>query len=76
MGIFSNTTKIINSKDYEILSNRIADLAAQIAVLKTELTAQHSLINSMNGRINRKLNPETQEETIKGGLPFPFGAGA
>jgi hypothetical protein len=65
----------MNSSDYHILTNRIADVASEIKTIKADIEALRSLINSINGRINKKLNPEKQEEDIKTDLPFPFGRG-
>lgn len=75
MGIFSNTTKNIKNEDFETLANRISYLKIEVVTLKKDLEVQKNLINSINGRINRKLNPEVQEESIKTGFPYNLGGG-
>jgi hypothetical protein len=70
---FSNTTKVyIKSEDYQAISNRIADINAEIKVIQAELRGIITNINSINGRVNKTKRQEEQEENIKSDLSFPF----
>jgi hypothetical protein len=71
---FSNTIKEIRSSDYETLLKRLAETNADVAKLKAEMESQRSLINSINGRINRKLG-SNDEQDLNTGFPFKIGGG-
>lgn len=71
MGIFSKKQdSVVVNADYEKIMNRISDVASETKVLKAEVEALRSSINSINGRINRNKTSEDKEEDIKGEFPF------
>jgi hypothetical protein len=77
MGIFSSTPKerMILNEDYEKILNKISDVAADIKLLKVEVESLRTNINSINGRINRKLGLQPTEEDLNKPFPFNMGGG-
>jgi chaperonin cofactor prefoldin len=75
MGIFSNTIKQIKPDDYITLSNRITEIASSIKILETQVETLKTNINSMNGRINRKLGGADQEQDLNKTFPLLGGGG-
>jgi len=68
----------LSISDYEKFSKKLIDINNEILLVKKELEIQKTLINSINGRINKKLNPdleESQEKDIKAGFPYNLGGG-
>jgi chromosome segregation ATPase len=76
MGIFSkkpDKVTVIASSDYDRLSNRISDAQGEIKVLRAEIESIRTLINSINGRMNRnKTVEEDQQKDLNGEFPFKY----
>jgi hypothetical protein len=69
MGIFS---KKLNSDEYEKLLKRIVELETERMLLSEKYDILFTSMSSLRGFVNRKVNSEEKEESIKSDLPFPF----
>jgi hypothetical protein len=73
MGIFSSIgKKEISNSAFDELVKKVSLISGEIQAFRVELDAIKVSINSVNGRISRKLNPEVREEETQSNLQFPF----
>ena len=61
MGIFSRTSKNLNSIEFEELNKKIVVLSARLEELAAKFAIYETNVNSLRGLVNRKLSGSKEE---------------